>query len=142
MSTLEIVALVTGLLIVMPAFWCLVVLALSYISGWQALAASYAAQEPPRGTRFAGQSGSVGAVSYRGSLTVHVASDGLFLSTPFIFRIGHKPLFIPWTAIKNQKPVKFLWHEAIRFELGSAPARELRLPPGIFRERTEARSST
>ena len=106
------------------------------MSGWRRLAASYAAHEPPRGTRFAGQSGSVGAVSYRSSLTIHVAPDGLFLATPFFFRFAHKPLFIPWSAIKNQKPIKFLWHEAMGFEVGPAPAAKLRLPTRIFAERT------
>ena len=135
MSTLAIVALISGLLVTIPAFWCLVVLALSYLSGWQRLAASYSAHEAPRGTRFTGQSGSVGAVSYRSCLTVHVAPDGLFLATPFFFRFAHKPLFIPWNVIKNQKPIKFLWHEAIGFEVGPAPAPKLRLPTRVFKER-------
>jgi hypothetical protein len=134
-STLAIVALVTGLLVAIPAFWCLVVLALSYVSGWQKLAASYLARETPRGTRFSGQSGSVGSVSYRSCLTVHVAPDGLFLATPFFFRFAHKPLFIPWSAIRNQKRKKFLWHEAMSFEVGPAPAASLRLPTRIFEER-------
>ena len=128
--------MVTGLLVAMPAFWCVVVLVLSYLSGWQTLAASYSAHEPPRGIQFTGQNGSVGVVSYRNSLTVHVAREGLFITTPFIFRIGHKPLFIPWSAIKNQKPIKFLWHEAIRFEVGPGRGIELRLPTRIFEGRT------
>ena len=135
MSALAIAALVAGLLVAIPAFWCLVVFALSYLSGWRRLAASYAALEPPRGTRFAGQSGSVGAVSYRSCLTVHVAPDGLFLATPSFFRFAHKPLFIPWSAIRNQMRKKFLWHEAMSFEVGPAPAASLRLPTTIFEER-------
>ena len=135
MSTPAIAGLVVGLLAALPAFWCVVVLALSYASGWQTLAASYAASELPRGTRFAGQSGSVGMVSYRNSLTVHVAPDGLFLATPLIFRPGHKPLFIPWSAIRNQRTTKFLWHEATRFEVGST---EMRLPGRIFENRAAA----
>jgi hypothetical protein len=135
-SALAIVALVTGVLVAISAFWFLVVLVLSYVGGWQALAAAYSAQEPPRGTRHAGQSGSVGVVSYRNCLTVHVAPDGLFLATPFFFRFAHKPLFIPWSAIRNQKPVKFLWHEAMGFEIGPAPAPKLRLPIRIFEKRT------
>jgi hypothetical protein len=134
MNTLAIVALVTGLLVAIPAFWCFVVFVLSHVSGWQRLAASYPAHEPPRGTRFAGQSGSVGGVSYRNCLTVHVAADGLFLATPFFFRFAHKPLFIPWSAVRNQKPIKFLWHEAMSFEVGAPPAARLRLPVRIFEE--------
>ena len=127
-----IIALVAGILIVLPAFWCAVVLLLSYLSGWQALAASYEAKEPPRGTLFGGQSGSVGIVSYRNCLTVHAAKDGLFLTVPVVFRIGHKPLFIPWSAVRNRKPVKILWYETVSFEVGSPRVAKLRLPPQIF----------
>ena len=137
MSPPAIVALVAGILIVLPAFWCAVVLLLSYLSGWQALAASYEAKEPPRGTLFSGQSGSVGIVSYRNSLTVHAAPDGFFLTVPAIFRIGHKPLFIPWSAVRNRKPVKILWYEAVSFEVGSPRVAELRLPPRIFEARSD-----
>ena len=132
MNAPELAALVTGLLLLLPAFWCAVVLLLSHVSGWQRLAASYPAREPPRGTRFAMQSGSVGLVSYRNCLTLHAAPDGLFLSLPFIFRIGHKTLFLPWSTIKNQKPFTFLWYEAISFEMGAAGTPRLRLPAKVF----------
>jgi hypothetical protein len=52
-----------------------------------------------------------------------------------LFRIGHKTLFIPWTEIKNSKSVKFLWHEAIKFQVGSPPVSNLSLSPEIFAAR-------
>lgn len=127
-----VIALVAGILIVLPALWCALVLFLSYLGGWQVLAASYEAKDPPRGTLFSGLTGAVGIVSYRNCLKVHAASDGFFLTVPVFFRIGHKPLFIPWSAVRNRKPVKILWYEAVNFEVGSPRVAELRLPPRIF----------
>ena len=93
----------------------------------------FAAKEPPRGVQFAGQSGSIGGVSYRNLLNVNVAKDGLFLTVPVLFTIGHKPLFIPLSAIKDRKTVKFLWHEAISFQVG--PRIKISLPSAIFEDR-------
>src|SRR5207244_1672415 len=93
MKTLAIVGVVTGIMVALPALWCTVVLALSYVSGWQRLAATFEAKEPPRGVEFGGRSGFIGGVSYRNLLNVNVAKDGLFLAVPVLFKIGHKPLF-------------------------------------------------
>lgn len=116
------------------------VLVLSYVSGWQTLAKSYEANTPPRGMRFTWQSGSVGFLSYRNCVTVHVAPDGLFLAVPFFFRPGHKPLFLPSSAITNQKPVKILWYEAVSFQVGDPPV-ELRLSRRIFEARKTGAAS-
>ncbi len=135
MTTLAIIGIIAAVVIALPALWCAVLLALSYAGGWHALAASYGAREPPHGTQFTGESGFVGGVSYRGTLTVHVASEGLFLSVPAFFRIGHRTLLIPWNEINNPKAVKFLWHEAINFQVGSPPVSNLSLSPEIFEAR-------
>lgn len=135
MTTAEIVALVAGLVIAIPAFWCAVVFALAIFGGWRTLAASYATHESPHGRRFAGESGSVGGVSYRNSLTVYVAPEGLFLTVPLFLRFGHAPLLIPWSAITNQRRVKFLWRETTTFQAGSAPATQVSLSPAIFAAR-------
>ncbi len=135
MSTLAVAALVASVIIFLPALWCAIVLVLSYVSGWQKLSKSYGAHAPPHGQKYAWQSGRVGMVSYRNTLTVHAAPEGLFLSVPAVFRLGHKSLFIPWSAIRNQKPVKFLWYNAIRFQVGAPPVADVELPVGVFEGR-------
>ncbi len=120
------------MLVLFPAFWCAIVLALSIFGGWRTLAATLATEEAPRGTRFSGESGYVGGVSYKSALTVHVAPDGMFLTVPWVFRVGHKPLFIPWNAIADPHRVKFLWHEAVRFKVSSHPVMELSLSAPVF----------
>jgi hypothetical protein len=131
-NTPVIIALVAGLVCAVAGAWVAVVLLPSSFGPWRTLATSYETHEVPRGTRFSNQSGSVGGVFYRQSLTVYVASDGLFLASPLFSRLGHKPLFIPWSSITNPKRGRYLWHEAIIFQVGSTPATELSLPSMIF----------
>ena len=134
-SPAAVAVIVLASIVAIPLFWCLVVLLLSHVSGWQRLSRGYESKVPPHGKAFLGQSGSVGPVSYRNCLTVHVAPEGLFLSVPFFFRIGHKALLIPWSAIHTEETVKFLWHRAVRFEVGRPSSAQIRLPPQILEAR-------
>lgn len=142
MSTLTILTLVAALIVFLPAFWCAIVVVLSHVSGWQKLAKSYGAHSSPHGRRFTGQSGKVGVVSYRNTITVCVAPEGLFLSLPVLIRVGHKPLFITWSAISNQKPMKILWYSAIRFQVGSPAVADMELPVGLFEDHDATRQES
>ena len=135
LSTLAVFGVLLGVVVVIPAFWYLVVFTLSHVSGWQHLAGIYLAQTPPAGKRLGLVSGSVGAVSYRNALIIHVVRSGFFLEVPFLLRIGHKPLFIPWVAISSEKEIKFLWHRAVRFQIGTPPCGEIQLPTTILEAR-------
>lgn len=129
-------ALVIGLFIVVfPVFWCLIVLLLSYVGGWQRLSKVYASDIEPHGQAFPWISGRIGVVSYRNCLTVHVAPEGLFLSMPFIFRIGHKTLLIPWHAIHSQDAVRFLWLQMVRFHVGQPSMGCIQLPQHVLEAR-------
>src|SRR5260370_20051122 len=44
---------------------------------------------------------------YNGCLTVGADSSGLFLVPLFIFRLGHPPLFVPWSEILSQWKKRF-----------------------------------
>ncbi len=45
--------------------------------------------------------GKVGSIYYRSCLMLCDCDKGLAISVPWIFRIGHPPLFIPWEAFHN-----------------------------------------
>jgi hypothetical protein len=126
-------ALVIALfLAVFPTLWCLVVLLLSVVGGWRRLGAAYAATSLPHGTEFHWQTGGVGVVSYRNCLSVHVAPEGLFLSLPWMFRIGHRTLLIPWQEIHSRTPVRFLWRRSVRFQVGAPPVASILLPQHVI----------
>src|SRR5262245_49948596 len=112
--------LVIGLFFtIFPMFWCAIVLLLSFIGGWRRLAEKYATDKEPKGKAFRYQQGMVGVTSYKGTLHVHVAPEGLYLSVPIFFRVGHPPLLIPWSAIHSQELASILWYKAMKFQVGT-----------------------
>ncbi len=104
---------------------------LSKTSGWQKLAEVYPARTPPSGQKF-NTYGAVGKVRYKGCLYVFVSHDGLYISVMLLFSIGHKPLFIPWSAIHNKQPKKILWREVVEFNVGYPCITTMQLPKKIF----------
>jgi hypothetical protein len=117
---------------VFSAFWCFVCFMLGFVSGWQRLALAYATDQAPRGTAFSWQSGYVGAVRYGNCLNVRVAPEGLFLSTVWLFRLGHKPLLVPWDAIHNPQPRQVLWFHFTRFQIGEPCIAHVQIPAKVF----------
>jgi hypothetical protein len=128
------IALLVPLLFVIigPVFWCAVVGFLSLLGGWSRLGSRYATDKTPRGTALRWQTGAVGLVSYRNVLKIDVAQDGLFLAMPWPFRIGHPPLFIPWSAVQGATATQMLWLRQVRFGVGKPAIAHLRLPAKVF----------
>lgn len=86
--------------IIGPSIWCLVIYIISFTSGWHSLAKIYSTDTFPEKTK------SCSAVfnyvtNYNSTLVYAETSEGLYLKTLFLFKIGHRPLFIPWTAMQK-----------------------------------------
>ena len=114
------------------AMWCAISLLLSAVGGWRRLAKRFPASSQPTGRRFFMLGGRFGLVTYGGCLTVYSSPEGLYLSVLLPFRIGHPPLFIPWSAIRNATTRRFLWAESIVFEVGSPSIANVQLPRKVF----------
>ena len=54
----------------------------------------------------------LGASRYKGAVSVGVAPAGLYLSAIWLFRVGHKPILVPWEAITKMKTEKQFWMTA------------------------------
>ena len=96
------------------------------------MAERFATTEPPSGQRFAGQTGRVGLSNDNSVLTIHVSPSGLRLDVFPLFRIGHKPLLIPWPEIHGARTRRFLFSESVVFEVGAPALAKVRLPKKIF----------
>lgn len=89
--------------IVLPVLWVLMCRLVARISGWAALAESYAAQADATGKVLRFQSGSFRwSSNYTGMLNVGADTSGLRLSVIAVFRPGHAPLSIPWSDIRAE----------------------------------------
>ena len=80
-------------------WWCFLMWAIAHVFGWSSLARHYRAADRFTGKLRHFRSGKIGWSNYSGCLTVGANSEGLYLAVIFLFRVGHPPLFIPWTDI-------------------------------------------
>jgi hypothetical protein len=116
--------------------WSGVSLLLSFMSGWRRLAEQFADRPAHTVERLRFQSMRVGASNYRNMLRLELGREGMRISMIWAFRIGHKPLFVPWRAFKNIGRVRVLLGTAVRAELGQPPV--LVLMPERVIERARA----
>lgn len=107
--------------------WSGVVLLLSWVGGWRALAASYRATQPFTGEQFRARVGWMRGTRYRGVLSLGADSMGLSLSVFPLFRMGHPPLFIPWSDISFSKD-RYGFFEGVRLRFSKAPSVSLLIP--------------
>jgi len=115
-STLLVLILVSFL-----AFWCAICFAASVLGGWHSLARHYRQLRPFSGQRWRFSSGSLGLASYSFFLTVGANPEGLFLAVSCPLRLGHPPLFIPWSEVASIEPQRFLSFPMVRFRFKQAP---------------------
>ena len=123
-------AILIGFPILFAALWSFVCWLLSILGGWSRMAERFATTEPPSGQRFAGQTGRAGLSNDNSVLTIHVSPSGLRLDVFPLFRIGHKPLLIPWPEIHEART-----HTNFRKQSDAPAARraERKLAPGATR---------
>jgi hypothetical protein len=136
LSLLLLVALLFA--VFFPLLWCGVCALLALVGGWWRLGRRYASEEPPRGTPYLSLHGTVGVVSYRGCLHAHVAPEGLYLSVPWPFRVGHQPLRVPWTDIHDVRERQWMWARIVSFAVGAPRLARVRLPAEVFAALPEA----
>jgi hypothetical protein len=106
--------------ILLPAFWILLSRFMARMSGWTALAESYASQSDFTGPVMRFQSGSFRwNTNYGGILNIGADNRGLNLSVLVIFKVGHSPLFIPWGDVRAESAGVFA--PSVRLTFGRHP---------------------
>jgi len=120
-----------AVLVAVPAFWCGVVWVISQF-GWGRLAKAYATDLPRTGRTFRFVSGAIGMSNYSNALTVSIEPEGLRLAVPFLFRVGHPPLLLPWDEIQSIERQKVLWHTSYAIRPAAEGATTIRLPERVI----------
>ncbi len=88
-------------------FFCAVTGLLALVAGWPSLARRFAATHQPPGEELSFQVYGVGGVRENGVTVLVVSPEGLFLRPIVFFRVGRRPLLIPWEAIESVTPGRF-----------------------------------
>ncbi len=129
MSTIQVV----GFVIFAVAMWTGVGYVIGIVSGWHELAQSYRYARF-KGARWQFQSGQMRLLmNAHNVLEIDVDSQGLYLATMFLFRVGFPPVRIPWQDV-SVKPGKFLFWNYVEFRFRQAPAVFLQLSADLARK--------
>jgi len=119
------------------SLWCLVCFLISFTGGWYSLSRRFSAQTVPYGEKR-----SAGPLFYSVQMRLRTnygsvvrltaASDALYVSILFPFRVGHPPLAIPWNEITLRR-TSFLWQRFVVLTLGSAEQIPMRISERMAR---------
>ena len=116
-----------------PGFFAGLLVVIAKLSGWTRLAERFPAdREPDEGVCFRGQFFRIGWCDYNGCITICVSPDGLYLAVWPIF-VGHRPLLIPWSALRVVEERRRRWFPVALVEVGQPslsklPLSKLQLP--------------
>jgi hypothetical protein len=86
--------------------------------GWSDLANENQFEDFFEGERVGVISAAVNGVNYNNCLLLKYNGEGFYLRPVFIFRLFHKPLFIPWKAIKDIRDKKMLFVQQKELVIG------------------------
>jgi hypothetical protein len=124
---------IAGFVAFAVAMWTGVGYLIGIVSGWQELARSYRCARI-MGARWPFQSGRMRMLmSFHNVVEVDVDSQGLYLATFPLFRVGFPPLHIPWQDI-SVKPGKLFFWNYVEFRFRQAPSVFLQLSADLARK--------
>jgi len=102
--------------ILIPLFWFFISGLVARMSGWKALAEVYPLLSDPTGPKLRFQSASLRwSTNYTGIVHFSIDSQGLYLSVFVLFKIGHPPMFIPWSEIRSESRAGLIPSLTLRF---------------------------
>jgi hypothetical protein len=132
-TTLIVLFVLVAFPIVFSALWIGITLVMSFIGGWRVLSEHYAASGKPAGfPELRRVTGMFGVASYKHVLTVITTDQGLYIANRTVFRFGHPPLFIPFSAIVDARRQTLFFWDYVAFDVGSPPIASIRLPLKVF----------
>lgn len=105
-------------LLLIPTVWLSLSWLLSRISGWHRLAQRYPGSHTIDGETAALRSGRIGPVNYYSCLKFGISDEGLLISIAPPFRLGHPPLFIPWSHFHHVKEDGMMYSQKVKASIG------------------------
>ncbi len=103
------VGFLIGFIAYFCALWIVVCIVISFVSGWWSLSRRYRTEYTPSTTINWASGTFRHIVGYHNVLRMTSNTEGLHLSVIKLFRLGHPPLFIPWSEIEVQPEKRFLF---------------------------------
>jgi hypothetical protein len=122
-------------ILIFIALWSCICHLISAAGGWRRLRRDYRAAAPFDGKKLWFKSAGMRRwTNYNNCLVVGANKYGLYLAVLPIFRVGHPPLFIPWTDISTEAASRRLLPDVVIFSFAKQPD-----VPVIFPKKCAAR---
>jgi hypothetical protein len=125
-------------LVAFPLMWIGISFLISRIGGWSSLAKHYRDDQVRDLTHLAEEvtwyrmrSVSMGISNYSSCVTLGASKTGLRLSVMFLFRVGHPPLFIPWSEFHSVRKKGILFFSMLDTYVGMPVVANVALPKCI-----------
>lgn len=120
------------------ALWAFISYLVSWVGGWHLLAQRFRADSEFDGTLIRWSYATMRwGVHYNGALKIGANAEGLYIASIFLLRMGHPPLYIPWTEVGvEQSPWWAMYlsvtlilgkEQQIPFRISRSTARKLRI---------------
>jgi len=106
--------------------WCFVLWVVSWVGGWRRLVDRFGAPFEFGGDVVAFVSARIGIANYSGMLIVGANDEGLYLVPIRIYRLFHRPLFIPWPETAASVRGRARWPR-VRLTFPALPGRRILL---------------
>lgn len=100
--------------------------------GWSDLAARYQFDGVFKGERVGIISAAINGVNYKNCLVLKYNNEGFYLRPLFVFRLFHKPLLIPWKAIKDIRDKKIFFIQLTELVIGEPAIAILQMKKSTF----------
>lgn len=100
--------------------------------GWYAYARKYATLVKPQGQVLSYVSGRVNFVNYNSTLGIVYNKEGLYLHPELVFKLFHKPLFIPWKDIKYKGVQSFFIVKYAKLSIGTPEIGSIKIQFNVF----------
>lgn len=100
--------------------------------GWVDLADKYECKGHFRGDRVGIISAGINGVSYNNCLLLKYNNEGFYIRPIFIFRLFHKPLFIPWKEIQAIRDKQIIFVKLKELVIGNPAIALLQLGGSTF----------
>jgi hypothetical protein len=109
-------------ILIFIALWICVCKLISIFGGWKTLSQDYQANSAFDGQKLWLKSATMRRwTNYNNCVNIGANKYGLYLSVLPIFRIGHPPLFIPWTDISTEAANRRLLPDVVKFYFAKQP---------------------
>ena len=102
---------ITAFIIWLASIWTAILSLISIIGGWKALSVLYPpdpSQKNDHGVKYSMCSIKLGLITYRYCINIFFTDTGINLDVIKIFRVMHKPVFIPYDRISGAEKGKSL----------------------------------